>query len=257
MQKHTWKCPNFLWFACVCVCGDDPLCAVMCCDSVVMAAWSCRGDAHTGNGNTVFFMWHRGAAIYSDNDNAKRQRQAGETGHTHTHIRGLCVLWALQVYVYIPIFSPNFNYHETIYLHLNPYPRVNLTLAVILTPSSQSCLHKDERSPQLYCFSTVPTSVAIPETHTHGVVPAHLIISSQFFFLRIFLIFFLHIFIWTDKAFLYKIFFVFFTVLLYMRWWLLDLPLVKYSHLNKYFLPAQKCIYILCSICCTARANLK
>lgn len=112
-----------------------------------------------------------------------RDRDRRGRWDTHTHTYGVYVSCEHFRFMYIfQSFSPNFNYHETIYLHLNPYPRVNLTLAVILTPSSKSCLHKDERSPQLYCFSTVPTSVAIPETHTHGVVPAHLIISSQFFF---------------------------------------------------------------------------
>lgn len=123
--------------ACVCVCGDDPLCAVMCCDSVVMAAWSCRRETLTQEMEILYSSCGTGAPQFTLIMITLRDRDRRGRWDTHTHTYGVYVSCEHFRFMYIfQSFSPNFNYHETIYLHLNPYPRVNLTLAVILTPWS-------------------------------------------------------------------------------------------------------------------------
>lgn len=103
-NAKTYMKVSKLSVVCACVCVCVRRWSTVCCDVL----WQCcdggvklqRRDAHTGNGNTVFFMWHRGAAIYSDNDNAKRQRQAGETGHTHTYTGFMCLVSTSGLCIY-------------------------------------------------------------------------------------------------------------------------------------------------------------
>lgn len=69
-----------------------------CCD-YGMCLHGPRGNRQRGvrNGNIVFFIWHTGAAIYFDNDNAKRQRQPGIWNtHSHTHTQSSIIARSFQ-----------------------------------------------------------------------------------------------------------------------------------------------------------------
>lgn len=78
--------------ACVCVCGDDPLCAVMCCDSVVMAAWSCRRETLTQEMEILYSSCGTGAPQFTLIMITLRDRDRRGRRETHTHTYGFMCL---------------------------------------------------------------------------------------------------------------------------------------------------------------------